>query len=66
MSSHCPACCTRRREAGKYLCPPCWRALPAAARRALGRHDGQAFARARELHRQLAAGVLLSRIQITG
>jgi hypothetical protein len=48
-----------------YLCRNCWSSLPAPARRALSRRDSAAFARLRELHQQLDAGVPLADIQVT-
>lgn len=61
----CPARCTRTRAPGQYLCRTCWLALPAAARSLLNRRDSRAFARLRELHRQLDASVPLAEIRIT-
>ncbi|MEC3995053.1 hypothetical protein VSR01_16530 [Actinacidiphila sp. DG2A-62] len=60
----CPSCRTPK-PVRHYLCPACWRQLPAAARDALDRRDGQAFARLRELRASLAAGVPLADISIT-
>jgi hypothetical protein len=48
-----------------YLCGNCWSLLSNPARRALNRRDTQAFARLRELHQQLDAGVPLAQIQVT-
>jgi hypothetical protein len=50
---------------GKYLCLGCWSTLPMAARRLLNRRDSRAYARLRELHRQLDRGVPLAEIRIT-
>ncbi|MDL4812750.1 hypothetical protein [Actinomadura opuntiae] len=60
----CPGCGLRPRAARQYLCRGCWVTLPAATRRALNLKDDQAAARLAELHRQLAAGVALHRIEI--
>lgn len=64
MTAPCHGCGTPR-PPGKYLCGNCWGSLPHTARRALSRRDSQAFARLRELHRQLDAGVPLADIQVT-
>jgi predicted RNA-binding protein YlxR (DUF448 family) len=64
-ATRCPACPTGMKGRGKYLCLDCWNALSALARRALNRRDSKAFARVRELHRQLDASVPLDEIQVT-
>lgn len=61
----CPSCKTGRKGPGKYLCLNCWTTLTNTARRALNRRDSKAFARLRELHRQLDAGVPLAEIKVT-
>ncbi|WP_086019962.1 hypothetical protein [Wenjunlia vitaminophila] len=61
----CPACHTRPRRPGQYLCGPCWGSLPAPTRRALTRRDGRAYARLRALHVALEAGTPLVDIRIT-
>lgn len=48
-----------------YLCHGCWDQLPALARRLLNRRDSRAFARLRELHRQLDADVPLAEITVS-
>ncbi|MER7973784.1 hypothetical protein ABTX35_33070 [Streptomyces sp. NPDC096080] len=65
-TSPCPSC-RQPRAAGKYLCGDCWSALPGPARTALNRRGNRATAlhRLQELHRQLAAGVPLTRIEIS-
>ncbi|WP_405893809.1 hypothetical protein OG272_16120 [Streptomyces sp. NBC_00104] len=65
-SPACPACPNRRRP-GQYLCPSCWDALPAAARRALNERGDQAaaLARLRQLHQQLTDGAPPHGIEIT-
>lgn len=64
-ATRCPGCPSGMKGAGKYLCLGCWSTLSMAARRALTRRDATAFARLRELHRQLAGGVPLAEIRIT-
>jgi hypothetical protein len=62
----CPSCRTGRKGPGKYLCPACWSALPAATQTALNRRNRvRAMARLRQLHDQLAADVPLNEIQVT-
>ena len=61
----CPSCRTGSKGPGKYLCGTCWYALAPTARRALSRSDSRAFARLRELHRQLDAGTPLLDIRVT-
>jgi hypothetical protein len=63
--TRCPACPSGMKGPGKYLCLGCWSGLTALARRALNRRDSRAFARVRELHRQLDASVPLDEIQVT-
>ncbi|MFD7111469.1 hypothetical protein ACFV2I_20275 [Streptomyces microflavus] len=65
MTTPCPGCRTRLKEAGRYLCLACWSTLPVPTRRELGRRDRQAFARLRSLHTQLEAGVPLTQITVT-
>lgn len=60
----CPAC-DALKASRLYLCRGCWFTLPAAARRALNRHDAKAGARLLELHDQLADDVPLHKIAIT-
>ncbi|MEV3895376.1 hypothetical protein [Streptomyces anulatus] len=48
-----------------YLCPPCWRALPQAARRALDKRDGKALARLRQLHAHIDSEQPLEELEIT-
>ncbi|MFF3096749.1 MULTISPECIES: hypothetical protein [Streptomyces] len=48
-----------------YLCGPCWRALPLAARRALDKRDGKALARLRQLHAHIDSGRPLAELEIT-
>ncbi|MFJ3545412.1 hypothetical protein ACIPQH_24990 [Streptomyces rubiginosohelvolus] len=60
----CRACRTPK-PSGLYLCNLCWRALPAAARRALEKRDGRAFARLRELHAHIDSGRPLAELEIT-
>ncbi|MET9321927.1 hypothetical protein ABZX75_17295 [Streptomyces sp. NPDC003038] len=48
-----------------YLCGACWGALPAAARRALNKRDGRAFARLRELHAHIDSEQPLEELEIT-
>lgn len=64
-TTRCPACPSGRKGTGKYLCLSCWSTLPVAARRHLNRRDSRAFARLRELHTQLAAGVPLAEIEVS-
>ncbi|MGW6210975.1 hypothetical protein [Streptomyces sp. NPDC055109] len=64
MKTPCRACQTPK-PLRMYLCPTCWKQLPAHTRRALNRRDSQAFARLRELHRQVDASVPLAEIQVT-
>ncbi|MGW0869921.1 hypothetical protein ACWD3Z_05445 [Streptomyces sp. NPDC002740] len=66
MTPTCPSCRTRSRRPGQYLCPLCWGQLPRPAQRALTRRGdrGQALARLRQLHDQLATGVPLTVIRI--
>jgi hypothetical protein len=63
--SPCPSCRTRTKGPGKYLCGTCWNALNPATRRLLSSSGSRAFARLRQLHRQLDAGVPLAEIRIT-
>jgi hypothetical protein len=56
--------CTNQRRPGQYLCPPCWRGLTAAARRALNRNDRRALERMHSLHTQLRGGRRLDQIEI--
>lgn len=65
MSTPCPACRSRERGTGKYLCYGCWHGLPLRARRALQRHDVKATDRLQELYRQIARGVPLAEIEVT-
>jgi hypothetical protein len=60
----CRACRTPK-PSRHYLCPSCWGQLPDAARRALNRRDGKAFARLRELHAHIDAGRALGELEIT-
>ncbi|MFJ8842970.1 hypothetical protein ACIRFF_08710 [Streptomyces cyaneofuscatus] len=60
----CPACRTRPKGTGKYLCLACWSGLPMPVRRALTRRDAQAMARLRSLHAQLDQGVPLGEITV--
>lgn len=60
----CPNCHGARRPR-HYLCLGCWDGLTPAARAALRRRDARAAARLMELHRQLAAGVPLHKIQMS-
>lgn len=60
----CPSC-RHPKGPGKYLCLDCWSALPMPARRALTGRDSRAFARLRELHRQITSGVPLAEIGVT-
>lgn len=60
----CPAC-PRHRGPGKYLCQVCWAALPTVTRRRLSLSDARAFARLRELHRQIAAHKPLTSIEVS-
>lgn len=60
----CP-CCPRTRANGQYLCGVCWRRLPPAARARLSTRDSRAFARLRELHRQIDAQVPLENVQVS-
>jgi tRNA(Ile2) C34 agmatinyltransferase TiaS len=64
-ATRCPGCPTGMKAQGKYLCLGCWNTLTMTARRALNRRDSQAFARLRELHRQLDTSVPLAEIRIT-
>lgn len=64
-ATRCPGCPSGMKATGKYLCLGCWNTLPMTARRALNRRDSGAFARMRELHRQIADGVPLADIRIT-
>lgn len=57
--------CRTPKPARMYLCRNCWDMLPAPARRALNRRDSHAFARLRELHAQLDAGVPLTEITVS-
>lgn len=62
----CPGPCdTGMRRSGQYLCPDCWRSLPADAQTALYRRDSRALARYRELNAQLGAAVPLAQIHIS-
>jgi hypothetical protein len=60
----CPGC-TGHRDHGKYLCNPCWRALPASTRARLTRRDARAFLRLRQLHAALAANTPLKIIRVS-
>ncbi|MFG2372589.1 hypothetical protein ACGFY9_14060 [Streptomyces sp. NPDC048504] len=62
--TRCPACPDGMKGPGKYLCITCWYALSDVTRRALNRRDSLAFGRLRQLHRQIADGVLLAEIRI--
>ena len=64
MNTPCHSC-RNPRPPRMYLCRNCWHLLPAPARRALNRRDSKAFARLRELHKQLDAGVTLTEIRVT-
>lgn len=57
--------CRTPRPRRMYLCRDCWFELPELARRALNRRDSRAFARLRELHKQIDAGVPLTGIRIS-
>ena len=57
--------CRKPRRAGQYLCRACWFRIPGHTRSALNQRDSQAFARLRELHAQLTAGVPLQEITVT-
>lgn len=48
----------------RYLCRACWFALPAPARSALSKRDGQAMTRLRALHDQLRNQVPLRSIRV--
>lgn len=61
----CPSCRQRSRRPGQYLCPACWAALPAPARRALSQRGTKAMSRLQELYEQLTNGVPPHQIQIT-
>lgn len=61
----CPAC-QGPKTPRHYLCGGCWRQLPKAAQKALYRRDRQAGARLIELHHQIADGVPLAEIRISG
>lgn len=65
ITTPCPSCRTGVKSPGKYLCGSCWFALTPAARRLLSASGGRAFARLRQLHRQLDRGVPLAEIRIT-
>jgi hypothetical protein len=57
--------CQGIRHTSHYLCRTCWGALPRLTRAVLGQQNHpQAFARLRELHRQLDARVPLPDIRI--
>ena len=60
----CPGC-TGHRDHGKYLCNPCWRALPATTRTRLALRDARAFRRLRELHIALAANTPVAIIRVS-
>lgn len=60
----CP-CCRQPKGPRLYLCGLCWGTLPGLVRRSLSRRDSQARGRLVELHRQIAAGVPLAKIQVT-
>ncbi|MFP3986927.1 hypothetical protein U9R90_05370 [Streptomyces sp. E11-3] len=64
MTTPCRSC-RAPKPPRMYLCGNCWGALPTPARRALSRHDSKAFARLRELHRQLDADVPVAEVQVT-
>lgn len=64
MTAPCPVCRRPRGGPGRYLCPVCWRLLPAPARKALARRDGHAHARLRQLHDQLDARIPLAEITV--
>ena len=64
-AARCPGCPSGIKGPGKYLCLGCWNSLPMAGRRLLNRRDAHAFARLRQLHTQLDAGVPLAAIHIT-
>jgi hypothetical protein len=64
-ATRCPGCPSGMKGPGKYLCLGCWSTLSMATRRALNRRDSRAFARLRQLHTQLDAGVPLADIRIT-
>ncbi|MEU6952096.1 hypothetical protein [Streptomyces sp. NPDC045714] len=66
MTTPCPSCLARQREASRYLCRICWSGLTATARTNLRRRDRHAIARLRSLHAQLDRGVPLSEITVTG
>ena len=65
MNLVCPACRTAARRPGQYLCPDCWSALSARARRSLSRRDRLALKRLRELHAEIEAAVPLPDIEVT-
>jgi hypothetical protein len=60
----CPSC-NGTCPSGKYVCRDCWYLLPAAARTALSKRDKQAAGRLQELLKQLAAGAILDKIEIS-
>lgn len=60
----CPGC-PGRREPRHYLCPTCWRALPNETRGRLGRRDGRALQRLRQLHSALADRTPLGVIRVS-
>lgn len=61
----CPACRTRPKGSGYYLCHYCWGQLRLRARRALRRRDVTGAQRLRELYGQIHRGVPLDQIEIT-
>lgn len=56
--------CPNERRAGQYLCPPCWFALSAGARRALNLKDEDRLVRVRSLTTQIRGGRRLDQIEI--
>jgi hypothetical protein len=63
--TRCPACLTRDKGQGKYLCYDCWHLLPLRARRALKRQDTRTYARLEELYDQIHRSVPLPQIEVT-
>ena len=63
MAITCPVCAHSRR-AGQYLCPPCWRQLPADTRTALHLRDADTLTRLRALLDAINAGTPLAAITI--
>ncbi|WP_203596252.1 hypothetical protein [Actinomadura bangladeshensis] len=57
--------CGGEKNPRHYLCPGCWRQLPAVTQRRLYRKDRAAFRRLADLHEQLRNNVPLAEIEVS-